>query len=175
MITRFLIIIGFALVFPVLLPAQENDVKDAGIFRYGKVRITRNEVATRDQQSGGYNRYHFRTFSIDSVPGERFFGNHYRNLKNVVKQDPEASIMLVNATHWERGQRICIGATVIGLGVSLLVPMDQRAFNTSMGINLVAGGGILVCYLCKRHWANKSIRTWNGHLDEGKYVYRPGS
>jgi hypothetical protein len=160
------------LFFPLAVFSQVTDVKDAGPFLPGKVRITRNEIEA-GTRSGAIRHIRFRTFTVDSVPGEMGFGNHYRNLKNIVKQDDEASIYLVNATHWERNQRICLGATAVGLGVALLVPMNQKAFNTTMYINVGAATGILVSYFCKRHWANKSIRTWNRHLDEGKFRYAP--
>jgi hypothetical protein len=35
------------------------------------------------------------------------------------------------------------------------------------------GGGILFSYFCKRHWANKAIRTWNNDLDDGKFHFVP--
>lgn len=151
----------------------QTDVKDAGAFRYGKVRINREEVGMYDPQQGDYRRIHFRTFSVDSVQGSMNFGNHYVYLKKVVQQDPEASIMLLNATHWERNQRIGVAVTVLGLAAVLFIPMDQKTFNVGMTVNAVAAGGAVVSWMFKRHWANKSIRTWNTHLDEGKYVYAP--
>lgn len=157
-------------VFSISLHGQS--VTDPGKPIKGKIRVHHEHIGYRDRE-GDEHKIGFRTFTVDSVQQPAMtFGNHYWRLKNVVKQDPEASIYLINATYWERSQRICIGATFVGLAVAAFVPMNQKAFNTTMYINLAGGGGILVCHLVKRFWANKSIKTWNAHLDEGKYRYQ---
>lgn len=157
------------------LSAQDPiTIRNAGAYKPGKVRVNKEDIGVYNPQEGDYNHIRFRTFTVDSVqPGSMTFGNHYKRLKKIVKQDPEASIMLLNATHWERNQRISIAATTIGLAAVLIIPMDQKSFNIGMTINCVPAAGILVSYLFKRHWANKSIVTWNQHLEEGKFNYTP--
>lgn len=151
---------------------QGQTINDPGRTIKGKIRVHHEHIGYRDRE-GDEHKIGFRTFTVDSVwQPAMTFGNHYWRLKNIVIQDPEASIYLINATHWERSQRICIGATFVGLAVAAFVPMNQEAFNTTMYVNLAGGGGILVCHLVKRFWANKSIKTWNAHLDEGKFRYQ---
>ncbi|HTL82167.1 MAG TPA: hypothetical protein VL651_10705 [Bacteroidia bacterium] len=145
---------------------------DSGKIVKGKVRVIHNSIFIPGS-NGGFN-INYRTFSVDSVFPEATFGNHYKNLKAYVKQDPEASIYLINATHWETSQRYCIGGMFLWtIGLFIVPTNDPQVFNDYMYVGCGIGAGLLATYFIKRHWANKSIHTWNTHLDEGKYVYLP--
>ncbi len=172
--SKFLVHAFFILtVTCVPLVHKAQTVYAPGSFVAGKIRVTK-EIFGFNSRSGASHQFGFRMFSVDSLTQSKMLmGNHYKQLRRIVKQDDEASIYLINATHWERSQRICIGITVIGLATVLFIPMDQKTFNIGMGINCVAAGAVLVSYIFKRHWANKSIITWNRHLDERKYIYKP--
>src|ERR1044071_6682631 len=133
-----LLLIGTLCCLHALRAQEPITIHNAGAYKAGKVRVNKEDIGVYDRQAGDYRQVRSRRFSVDSVQeGRMLIGNHYASLKKIVKQDPEAGIFLVTATHWERNQRICIAATVVGLATVIFVPMNQHSFNIGMTINCV--------------------------------------
>jgi hypothetical protein len=149
---------------------------DAGDTMKGKIRIVKDSIHIPGNHSdGSAENIRFRAFSVDSVNPYSTFGNHYVHLQKVIGKDPVPAVYLLNAVYWEKTQRYFIGgAFAFGFATLFygsLLSTTPQGINTLLYCDLGVAGGLLTTYLFKRHWANKSIRTWNKDLEEGKYIY----
>lgn len=141
---------------------------DPGEYKAGKIRvINHDDQVASEESSFPIHHIRYRRFVVDSVSAESSFGNHYENLAPHIAGDKEASYYLAQAIPFEIAQRSSI-CTAFGFGICwFFLASNEQIANAGLYIETGIVGCWLTSYLIKRYYVNKSIRTWNKHLDMG--------